>query len=158
MDTQDAGVNLIRSIAKLLSILSLLHISQSWTWWVQNFLFAFWHTSSLSNCSQVLFLSIPREMLTVKGFICPKVVWQNIMMLFWVDCLFFNWFYVVNRPQEFGSWSILTLSPLDRVMARLFVILSLKSVNETLWCYHLNESSLVELSLSAIYFLGFHRK
>ena len=26
------------------------------------FLFAFWHTSSLSNCSQVLFLSIPGEM------------------------------------------------------------------------------------------------
>ena len=31
-------------------------------------------------------------------------------------------------------------------------ILSFASVNESLWCYHLNESPLVELLLSAIYF------
>ena len=35
----------------------------------------------------------------VKGFICAKVVWQNVMMLLWVDCLF-TWLivYVVRNP------------------------------------------------------------
>ena len=59
---------------------------------------------------------------------------------------------MVNRPHEFRSWSILTLSPLDRVI--VIVILSFTSVNETVWCYQLNESSLVELLLSAIFFFG----
>ena len=40
----------------------------------------------------------------VKELIRAKVVWQKTMMLFWFDCLFFNWFYAVNRPQEFRSW------------------------------------------------------
>ena len=65
---------------------------------------------------------------------------------------------MVNRPHEFRSWSILTLSPLDRVMARQFAILSFTSVNETVWCYQLNESSLVELLLSAIFFSGVRGK
>ena len=83
MDTQDAGVNLIRSIAKLKLLnfdkrslyLSVLHISLNWTWWVRNFLFAFWHTSSLSNCNQVLFLSIPCEMVYGEGiYLCEGSV------------------------------------------------------------------------------------
>ena len=94
MDTQDAGVSLIRPIAKLncsilthaLSILSVLHISLSWTWWVQNFLFAFWHTSSLSNCSQVLFLSIPCEMVYGEGiYLCEgSVAKHNDAFLVWL--------------------------------------------------------------------------
>ena len=41
-------------------------------------------------------------------------------------------------------------------MARKFVILRFECMNEFLYCYHLNELSLVELFLSDIYFLGFH--
>ena len=94
MDTQDAGVSLIRSIAKLnfsilthaLSILSVLHISLSWTWWVRNFLFAFWHTSCLSNCSQVLFLSIPCERVYSEGiYLCEgSVAKHNDTFLVWL--------------------------------------------------------------------------
>ena len=107
MDTQDAGVTLIRSTAKLLSILSVLHISQSWTWWLQNFLFAFWHTPCLSNCSQVLFLSVPCEMVYGAGiYLCEgSVAKHNDAFVGWL--FVFNWFYVLNRPQEFRSWSIL---------------------------------------------------
>ena len=28
--------------------------------------------------------------LVPNDFFCAKVVWQNTMMLFWFDCLFFN--------------------------------------------------------------------
>ena len=39
------------------------------------FLFTFWHTSSLSNCSQVLFLSIPGEMVYGEGiYLCEGSV------------------------------------------------------------------------------------
>ena len=41
-------------------------------------------------------------------------------------------------------------------MGRKFVIVRFESMNKFLWCYHLNELSLVELLLSDIYVLGFH--
>ena len=41
-------------------------------------------------------------------------------------------------------------------MARKFVIQRFESMNEFLCCSHLNELSVVEVFLSAIYFLGFH--
>lgn len=41
-------------------------------------------------------------------------------------------------------------------MGKLFVTLTFKSVNKMLWCYHLNESSLVgRFHLSTFYLRGF---
>ena len=102
MDTQDAGVTLIRSIAKLKPLkfdarslyFERASYPQSWTWWVQKFLFAFWHTSSLSNCSQVLFLLIPCEVVYGEGiYLCEgSVAKRNDAFVGWlfvyvVDCL-----------------------------------------------------------------------
>ena len=39
---------------------------------------------------------------------------------------------------------------LDHVTVKLFVAVTFKSVNKTLWCYHSNESSLVGLLHSAV--------
>ena len=44
-------------------------------------------------------------------------------------------------------------------MGKLFVTLTFKSVNEILWCYHLNESSLVgSFLLSTFYLRGFYKE
>ena len=66
MDTQDAGVTVIRSLAKLKLLkfnarsLHFVRVSYSAKF------FAVWRI--LSNCSQVLFLSIPCEMVYGEGF------------------------------------------------------------------------------------------
>ena len=39
-------------------------------------------------------------------------------------------------------------------MARLFVTLTFKSVDEILWCYHLNETSFAELLYDTPYSLN----
>ena len=70
MDTRDAGVTLLRSVAKL-KLLRFDACSHYFEWASYSaklnlvsteFFVRIWYTSSLSNCSQVLFLSIPCEM------------------------------------------------------------------------------------------------
>ena len=39
-----------------------------------------------------------------------------------------------------------------------YVVLTFESVNEILWCYHSNETSLAELLHSAIYFLWLKKR
>ena len=40
-------------------------------------------------------------------------------------------------------------------MARLFITITDKSVDEILWCYHSNKTSWAELSHSTVYFTRF---
>lgn len=49
----------------------------------------------------------------------------------------------------------LTPSILNRVMAKLFVTVTFKSGDEIVWCYHLNETSPVELLHNKTHFSGF---
>ena len=74
MDTQDAGVTVVCSVVKLklLKFDARSHYFERASYFAklslvstEFFLFAFCHI--LSNCSQVLFLSIPCEMVYVKG-------------------------------------------------------------------------------------------
>ena len=86
MDTQDAGVTLIHSIAKL----KLLKLDARSLYFERASYFA---KLNLPLC-QTVFKSCSCQFLVrwfmVKGFICAKVVWQNTMILFWFDFLFFN--------------------------------------------------------------------
>lgn len=53
-----------------------------------------------------------------------------------------KWSFLLEVWQCLFSYLPVTLSPLDQVMAKSFVTLTLKSyVDEMVWCYHSNEKS-----------------
>ena len=68
-----------------------------------------------------------------------------------------RWFYFLAIACG-RIWQILCLFNLFLPLWQDYSFaLTFKSVDEILWCYHSNESSLGELLLSIIYFLGFYK-
>ena len=84
--------------------------------------------------AQVGFLTLQTVISACIFFIQHVTFKCNDIVFFWKAHLVFQWCFLF-------SYLLVTLSPLDQVMVRSFVTLTLKSVDKILWCYHSNEKS-----------------